>query len=239
MSEALVPLARTPLYERLVERLRDYVREAGLRSGDRLPAERALAGQLGVSRATLKQAIVALEVQGLVEVRHGGGTFLRADDLRPAPLETVLDRRRRLPDILDAREALEVKLAELAAERRTDDDIQAIDEALGVMAGEVEAGGPGFDGDAAFHAAITRAAHSGLLARMMHDLAQDILETRTESLTQSGRPARSLAQHRAVAEAVRDMDAHGAGLAMRRHLRSVRDVKLLHWRPPVELSGDG
>jgi GntR family transcriptional regulator, transcriptional repressor for pyruvate dehydrogenase complex len=232
---ALTPLPRTPLYERLVERLRAHVQEVGLQKGERLPAERDLAQRLGVSRASLKQAIVALEVQGLVEVRHGGGTFLRTDDLRPAPLAEVLDRQRRLPDILDAREALEVKLAELAAERRTDDDVAAVFAALELMSRAVEQGDPGVEGDAAFHAAITAAAHSALLARMMAELADDIGESRRESLQQTGRPAGSLSQHRDIAHAVRDMDQVAAGGAMRRHLRSVRDVKLLAWRPTPEL----
>lgn len=238
MSPGLAPIPRTPLYERLVERLRDHIRDAGLQPGDRLPAERQLAAQLGVSRVTVKQAIVALEVQGLVEVRHGGGTFLRSTDLRPAPLAAMLDRRRRLPDILDAREALEVKLAELAAERRTDDDVQALDDALALMQRDIAAGGQGLDGDAAFHGAVTRAARSSLLQRMMADLAEDIGETRQESLSQSGRPDRSLQQHRDIAEAVRDMDVRGAGTAMRRHLRSVRDVKLLRWSPEPDLDGE-
>lgn len=229
---ALSPVARTPLYERLVERLREHVLEAGLRAGDRLPPERQLAQQLSVSRASLKQAIVALEVQGLVEVRHGGGTFLRADDLELTPLADVLDRRRRLPDILDAREALEVKLAELAAERRTDDDVTRIDSALELMAAELARGLLGEAGDAAFHEALTDAAHSGLLARMMRDLRDDIRETRQESLSQPDRPRRSLAQHRDIADAIRNLNASGARAAMRRHLRSVRDVKLLTWRPP-------
>lgn len=231
---ALSPVLRTPLYEKLIERLRAHVREADLKVGDRLPAERQLAQQLGVSRASLKQAIVALEVQGFLEVRHGGGTFLRRNDLRPAPLADVLDRKRRLPDILDAREALEVKLAELAAERRTDDDLAVMDEALALMAAEVDSGLAGSDGDASFHGALTAAAHSNLLARMMAQLAEDISETRYESLMQPGRPARSLTQHRAIARAVHDADPVGAGAAMRRHLRSVRDVKLLQWNAPLD-----
>ncbi|HEY4993505.1 MAG TPA: GntR family transcriptional regulator, partial [Nakamurella sp.] len=77
---ALSPVPRTPLYERLVERLRTHVLQADLRAGDRLPPERELAARLGVSRSSVRQAIVALQVRGLVEVRHGGGTFLRGDD---------------------------------------------------------------------------------------------------------------------------------------------------------------
>jgi GntR family transcriptional repressor for pyruvate dehydrogenase complex len=235
---ALSPMQRSPLYERLVERLRAHVIEAGLGAGDRLPPERSLAAQLGVSRASIRQAIVALEVQGLVEVRHGGGTFLRGDDLEPAPLAQILDLKRRLPDILDAREALEVKLAELAAERSTEADLQAIEAALALMADEVEHSAPGEAGDEAFHHAVTAAAHSGLLAQMYAGLAEDIRSSRHESLSQVGRPPISLAQHRAVADAVRGRDGSAAADAMRVHLRSVRDVKLLSWNAPPALLPD-
>jgi len=232
---ALSRLERTPLYERLVERLRAHVVEAGLRAGDRLPPERQLAAQLGVSRASVRQALVALEVQGLIEVRHGGGTFLRADHLDPAPMAALLDLKRRLPDILDAREALEVKLAELAAERRSAIDLETIDAALQLMADEINTDAPGEAGDEAFHRAIAQAAHSALLVQMYASLAEDIRSSRHESLSQVGRPAVSLQQHRAVADAIRDRDGVAAAAAMRAHLRSVRDVKLLAWDAPADL----
>ena len=180
---ALSPVPRTPLYERLVERLRTHVLQAD--AGDRLQPERELAARLGVSRSSVRQAIVALQVRGLVEVRHGGGTFLRGDDLDPAPSARILDLQRRLPDILDAREALAVKLAELAAERRTDADLQAIHAALAVMADQVEQSTPGEAGDEAFQHCITAAAHSSVLAQMSADLAQDIGASRHESPSRS------------------------------------------------------
>ena len=128
MSEVLRPVSRQRLYEQVVEQLRAYVTDEGLHTGDRLPPERELAARLGVSRVSIKQAIVVLEVQGLVDVRHGGGTYLRHDSLLVEPVETLVDRKRRLPDVLEAREALETKLAELAARRRTSDDLVEIDQ---------------------------------------------------------------------------------------------------------------
>jgi GntR family transcriptional repressor for pyruvate dehydrogenase complex len=229
---ALSPVGRVPLYELLVQRLRDHVIEAGLKAGDKLPPERVLAEELGVSRASVRQAIVALEVQGLIEVRHGGGSFLRRDDLNPVPLAQVMDLQRRLPDILDTREALEVKLAELAAERHTDDDLVAINAALDLMADAIAHGRSGSDGDAAFHAAITAAARSPLLAEIMRQLAGDITVSRNESLAQVGRPSASLSQHRMIAAAIAHSDGKLARKSMRHHLKSVRDVKLLHWAPP-------
>jgi GntR family transcriptional repressor for pyruvate dehydrogenase complex len=94
VTDSLRPLVRPRLYEQVVERLREYVKSEGVQAGDRLPPE-DLAERLSGSRTSVRQAIVALEVQGLVEVRHGGGTYLLHDHLEAEPLETMIDRRRR------------------------------------------------------------------------------------------------------------------------------------------------
>ncbi|GAA4615639.1 FCD domain-containing protein [Saccharopolyspora hordei] len=234
MSDALRPLARPRLYEQVVQRLREHVAASGLRAGDRLPPERKLAEQLGVSRASVKQAIVVLEVQGLVEVRHGGGTYLRRESLDVEPVDELVARKRRLPDVLDAREALETKLAELAAQRRTGEDLAEIDAALADMRREIADGELGSEGDRRFHAAITAAAHSSLLADFMRTIATEIAESRQESLRQPGRPDKSLAQHERIAEAIRAGDARAAVTAMRRHLRTVSRVRLLSWDPDAQ-----
>ncbi|SDK59156.1 FadR/GntR family transcriptional regulator [Streptomyces indicus] len=235
MSEALRPMGRTRLYEQVIDRLRAYAAESGLTSGDRLPPERELAARLGVSRASVKQAIVVLEVQGLVEVRHGGGTYMLGDSLDAEPVDRMVERRRRLPDVLEAREALETKLAELAAERRTEEDLAAIREAIAFMAEEIERGEHGVEGDRRFHAAVTAAAHSAILAEFMRSIAEQITESRHESLRQPGRPARSFAQHMAVFEAIDAGNGRAAAAAMRRHVRTVAKVRLLDWDP----EGDG
>ncbi|MFD3480476.1 FadR/GntR family transcriptional regulator [Streptomyces sp. NPDC058695] len=232
MTDALRPMtARPRLYEQVLDRLRAYVAEGGLRAGDRLPPERDLAARLGVSRASVKQAITVLEVQGLVEARHGGGTYLMRDSLDAEPVERMVERRRRLPDVLEAREALETKLAELAAERRTVEDLAALHAALDRMVADIEEGGHGVEGDRLFHAAVTAAAHSALLAEFMRSIADQVTESRTESLRQPRRPARSLAQHRAILDAIETGRPAQAAAAMRRHVRTVAKVRLLDWDP--------
>lgn len=231
MSEALRPMVKSRLYEQVLERLRAYVAEAGLSAGDKLPAERELAASLGVSRASVKQAIVVLEVQGLVEARHGGGTYLVRDTLDVEPVDQLVERRKRLPEVLEAREALETKLAELAAERRTGAELEDIRAALDFMRDEIAGGGFGVEGDRRFHAAVTAAAHSSLLADFMKTIAGQITESRTESLRQPGRPSRSLAQHTAIYEAIAAGDPKKAAAAMRRHVRTVAKVRLLDWVP--------
>ncbi|WP_037571263.1 FadR/GntR family transcriptional regulator [Phaeacidiphilus oryzae] len=234
MSEALRPLSRPRLYEQVVASLRQFVQDHGMRAGDRLPPERDLAEKLGVSRTSVRQAIVALEVQGLVEVRHGGGTYLLRDRLDAEPLEAMAARRELLPDVLDARDALETKIAALAAVRRTEEDLAAIEAALAAMAEAVDRGELGKAEDARFHAAVTAAAHSALLARFMTEISGSIAESRGESLRQPGRPAQSLGQHRAVAEAVRAGDPEAAAAAMHHHVEAVGQVKLLEWQAAAE-----
>ncbi len=231
MSEVLRPVRRQRLYEQVVEQLRQYVTQQGLGAGDRLPPERELAARLDVSRASVKQAIVVLEVQGLVDVRHGGGMYLRGADLRIEPVAALVDRKRRLPEVLEAREALETKLAELAARRRTTADLAEIDAALSDMRAEIEAGQLGVDGDRRFHAAVTAAARSSLLAQFIRSIAEQIAESRQESLRQPGRPLRSLGQHRRIAEAIRAGEPRAAATAMRQHVRTVSRVRLLGWEP--------
>lgn len=219
------------LYEQLERLLREYVREQGLKPGDRLPSERVLSAALKVSRVSLRQATLSLEVQGFLEVRHGGGIYVRSLDVDPERLKAMLMRRRRLPDVLEAREAIECMLARLAAQRRTDTDLESIDEALRIMAADVADGKIGDAADQRFHTAIAQAAKNRLLLDVMGALEDPIQETRLESLSEPGRPPRSLADHRRIADAIRRGDPRAAESAMRRHLKVVSDIRLLRWVP--------
>jgi len=233
-SEELRRLTRPRLYEQVVERLRAHAHRAGLRAGDRLPAERDLAERLGVSRASIRQATVVLEVQGLVEVRQGGGVYLRRDSLDAEPVAVLVARKKRLPDILDARDALETKLAQLAAIRRTEPDITAINDALTGMRQQVEAGELGAEGDCRFHEAVAAAAHSPLLADFYAEIARPIAESRHESLRQPGRPVESLAQHVRIAAAICAGDDRAAAVAMHGHVDRASQVRLLDWTPEAD-----
>jgi GntR family transcriptional repressor for pyruvate dehydrogenase complex len=224
---ALRPMERSRLYEQLVERLLALVHELDLGPGDRLPPERELSADLGVSRTSVRQALVVLEVQGLVEVRHGEGAILRESRPDEAVVSAVTAHRRRLPEVIEAREALEVQLAALAARRRTQDDLDRVDQALEAMAAEIERGERGLDGDQRFHGAVTAAARSGLLADLMTEISAAIRESRVESLSQPDRPRQSLASHREIAVAIRAGDPEAAAAAMRDHIRLVSDVALL------------
>jgi GntR family transcriptional repressor for pyruvate dehydrogenase complex len=223
----LKPLSRPRLYEQVAEQITGWIDENGLKPGDRLPPERELATRLGVSRATVSQALVALEVIGVVAVRHGDGAVLTETRASTKIIDAIRAHATRLPEIIEARDALESKLASLAAQRRSDDDMARIDGALDDMDRDIEEGGRGVEGDELFHAAITAAAHSSLLSRMMAEISDLILETRIESLSQPGRPRDSLKAHRKIAEAIRRQDPRAAAEAMHDHVEMVSDVALL------------
>ncbi len=228
MGDALRPLQRPRLYEQVVGQIQAWIAQNGLEVGDRLPPERELASRLGVSRATVSQALVAMEVVGMVSVRHGDGVVL----VEPAGSAKVVNALRRhaqqLPEIIEAREALETKLAALAAGRRTESDLAAMDEALAFMERDIASGGRGVEGDERFHAAVTAAGHSPLLAKLMAEISDLIRETRISSLSQPDRPVNSLQGHRRIADAIRAGDADAAAQAMHEHVTMVSDVALLN-----------
>jgi GntR family transcriptional regulator, transcriptional repressor for pyruvate dehydrogenase complex len=227
VGDALRPLQRPRLYEQVVDQIQAWIAQNGLEIGDRLPPERELAARLGVSRATVSQALVAMEVVGMVSVRHGDGVVL----VEPAGSAKVVNALRRhaqqLPEIIEAREALETKLAALAAGRRTESDLAAMEDALALMERDIATGGRGVEGDERFHAAVTAAGHSPLLAKLMAEISDLIRETRISSLSQPDRPVNSLRGHRKIADAIRAGDAEAAAQAMQEHVAMVSDVAIL------------
>ena len=238
-TAALRPLERSRLYEDVGQRLGEFVRESRMEPGDQFPAERDLARQLQVSRTSVRQSFVVLQALGFVDVRHGEGVFLRRTRGFGESLGKLLERRRRLPDVLEAREALEAKLAELAAGRWRDHDLEAMKTAVDVMQSEIADGGLGIEGDAAFHHAIALAARNEILVHMIDAMADVIQESRIESLSEPGRPPRSLEAHRKILAAIEARSAELAGEAMRQHLRVVADVSLLRWQPETPEDADG
>jgi GntR family transcriptional repressor for pyruvate dehydrogenase complex len=227
LGDPLLPLQRTSLHERVAARVLSHVVQNGLSEGDRIPSERELARRLAVSRSSVRQAIAGLVAAGVLSTRHGGGTFVARLDLDSEPLASVARRRAHLPSVHEARRILEVPAAALAAERRDDADLEAIERALALMASEIASGEVGARGDAAFHAAVTEAAHNPALRELMERIEEDVDETRSESLSQDDRPPRSLADHRRIADAIAAGDSEAAAEAMRRHLDRVADVRLL------------
>jgi GntR family transcriptional repressor for pyruvate dehydrogenase complex len=222
----LQPIRRSPLYEEVVERLRAFIDVQQLRPGDRLLSERQLAQRLGVSRTSVRQALTALKVGGLVDIRHGDGVYLvrSPEDVVPSLAQSLIDSHAQLPAVMEVREALETQTARLAARRRTEADLDEMRRALTEMSTVLDAGEDAADADRRFHGAIAAASHNEFLVSLMDQLADHIDQTRRASLSRPGRPPRSLMAHDAILHAIEAQDEDGAAQAMRDHLKVVADV---------------
>jgi GntR family transcriptional repressor for pyruvate dehydrogenase complex len=233
---ALEPIRRSPLYEEVVERLRAFIDVEKLKPGDKLLSERELAQRLGVSRTSVRQALTALRVAGLVEIRHGHGVYLLRppEDVVPSLADQLLKSHAQLPAIMEVREALETQTARLAARRRTAADLADMRSALEAMAAAIDAGEDGAEADHRFHGAIARAAGNQLLQTLMDQLAEPIDQTRRASLSHPGRPPRSLAAHHKILDAIERQDEHAAATAMREHLEVVADLAFVPHEDPAD-----
>lgn len=213
-------IERSPLYEVVAQRLRDFIESENLEPGDRLLPERELAERLGVSRTSVRQALTAMRVMGLIDIRPGAGAYLQRPpaDLVPNLAAEVAKAEVDHPMIWEVREGIEVQAARLAARRRDEADVAAMREALTAMAHSIEGGGDGVDGDRLFHHAIVAAAGNELLSQLIDELGEVVDRTSEVSLTLPGRAPRSLEAHRQILAAIEAGDEEEAAERMRRHI---------------------
>ncbi|BBZ28610.1 GntR family transcriptional regulator [Mycolicibacterium madagascariense] len=220
------PVDRRPLYEQVGERLREFVDVNGLQPGARLMTERELAQQLSVGRSSIREAITALRIQGMVEVRHGDGIYLlrRPEDLIDTLAAELVETHIDHPYIWETRQALETQCARLAATRATAGDLRKLKRALKTMGAEIAEGEPGLDGDRQFHLGVAQASHNPILIRLLSGLRESLDRTSETSLTRSGQPAKSLAQHELIFEAIRAREPTQAADTMLQHLVGTTDT---------------
>ncbi|MFI9595270.1 FadR/GntR family transcriptional regulator [Nonomuraea sp. NPDC052265] len=168
-------LRRSPLVDQAVQHLREQITEGHWPVGTRLPGENALAKALGVGRSTVREALRALAGAGLVRARQGSGVFVIASE--PVQDWPARLRRAAITDVYEVRMMVETQAARLAAARRTDEDVTAMEAAL--QARERAAGGDDaafVDADIALHAAVVAAAGNPVLTDLFAEFAPALRE---------------------------------------------------------------
>lgn len=213
---------RTRLYEEIVAQLAELIRQGRMQPGDRLPSERELAEQLGVSRPSVREAIRAMEHRGLVVSRPGSGTYIAggsAEGLLIA-FAALAEEESALQDIFELRMLVEPPIASLAALRAAPDDIGRLESILREQ--ESRASGEDGDGhaklDVAFHSALAEATHNEALLRLAAGLMEVLAPSRHQSLQTAQRIQLSLHSHRRVLDAVMEKDWGKARRAMEDHI---------------------
>jgi len=219
------PVESQRLYERVAHQIGDLIRAGEFAPGDRLPAERDLAKTLGVSRPVVREAMIALEVTGLVEVRTGSGAYVRAKP--PAP-GAPLDAGASPSDVLNARMLIEGEIAALAATNAQGPDLARIAGAFDEMI-EAHAQARSWAGaDLAFHAGVAAATGNAALIGVVERLWQEQYGPMFALLSQrvnlvENWPA-TLAGHRAILAGLRSREPAAARRAMHAHLAQVLEV---------------
>lgn len=223
--------ALNKLADTVAGELEKRILEGSLKPGDRLPAERALAIELGVSRPSLREAIQKLVAKGMLTTRHGGGTHVtdRLEAHFADPWQDMLKGHPLLHrDLLEFRQMLESQAAALAAERATDVDIARLDAVYASLQTIYDTDDlPGcISADVVFHQAVAEASHNVLIGHLTSSLMRVIhghISTNLEHL--HARPTRwnqLQEQHRAIWAAIRERKPEAAALAAGSHIEFVR-----------------
>jgi GntR family transcriptional repressor for pyruvate dehydrogenase complex len=228
-SHLISPIKKTRVAEEVADRIRMLMLDGTFPPGEALPSERHLAERFGVSRGSIRDALRTLETIGLVETRHGQGTFpleLSVERL-VAPLASVMAYRSDLQnELLDVRRMFEPAVARAAALRATEEDLADLQRVLDAQRQKLKTGQSAIAEDTAFHAILARATRNRVVMSIMATLNDLLVESRTQSLNQKGRPARSIDGHEAVVAALRRRDADAASQAMYHHIDQIADIQL-------------
>lgn len=215
----------------LVEALGDRIREGRLAVGERLPTEAAVMAEFGVSRTVVREAISKLQASGLVQTRHGIGTFVvglgGAAPFRLAPEQFATLRD--VIAVLELRIGIETEAASLAAQRRNADNLRQMRGALDAVAAAVEEGRDAVGPDFQFHLEIARATQNPHFAELMASLGTMIIPR--ARLDGAGPPGgeqlqylrRVNGEHESIFDAIRSQDGDAARAAMRTHLANSRE----------------
>jgi GntR family transcriptional repressor for pyruvate dehydrogenase complex len=212
------------------KRIKDMIESGELKPGDRLPSERELAEQFQVSRASLRAALHSIAGMGLLQFRHGSGTYITDGPavLDESPL-SLLARLHGFSDdeMFEARRQLEVGVAALAAERATEQDIAALHACIAGMAATLDQPRKYLVHDIDFHRAVAQSSKNPILGWLVEMVSAALLKQRSRTVGQARDLKSSLSMHRRIAKAIADHDSESARAAMNQHLlRAQRARKL-------------
>ena len=214
------------LYRQVANQLRTLIEEGEFAPGARLPSERDLANQLGISRPTIREALIALEVEGKVRIRVGSGVYV-VDEPEAKPVQMQPEQAEGPFEVLHARELIEATVAGEAAQHASPKDIAALEAILAGMADAKHPGPEHMRLDREFHVTIAGVLGNGFLVRVVGELFDQRVNPYFSQLASYFETneswAQALAEHRAIVEHIKAHDAQGASLAVRRHLQSAQD----------------
>lgn len=218
-------VARDVLPERIAGQLLSLIAERKLRPGDKLPPERELAATMRVSRPSLREALRALAMLNIVEIRQGSGTYVSS--LKPEVLIERLDFVFAIDDstfseLLEARRILEPGLAAAAARHATEEELAQMRDCVIRAAAHLDDPEVFLTVDLELHQRIAAAAHNQIIAHIMESLTRLGMASRRRTAALPWVRAKSVQDHQAIVEALMGRDGEAAARIMQRHLEAVQ-----------------
>ncbi|MFI2783458.1 FadR/GntR family transcriptional regulator [Streptomyces sp. ALB3] len=225
-TSLLRPVVRESSVSEVAKRLLDHLSEGNLKPGTRLPAERQLADALGVARSSVRGALSALDVLGIIEIRPGSGSYVRegTSEFLPRAISWgLMLGQRRTRDLVEVRTFLEGMSARLAADRASEADVERLEghqERMREAGTDVKAF---IDAEIAFHLETADIARNTVLSDILHSV-RALLQVWVERAGDiEGTVSGTLSEHEAVLDAVRAGDPEAAEAAMAEHMRRASD----------------
>ncbi|HSK30329.1 MAG TPA: FadR/GntR family transcriptional regulator [Candidatus Limnocylindria bacterium] len=227
-------IKKTRIHEEVFSQIHELIREGRFKAGDQLPSERELAETFKVSRTSVREALRALESQGLVVSRTGTGNFvadLPIDSLVGPLARLLIDEKKALADVFEMRKLIEPHIAALAAKRGTRNDIAQLKKILAKQTDAVSRGETGVEADAELHFTIGRATRNQAMQKLVSGLMEMLSRSREESLQTDERRESSIDAHRRIISAIEKHDTARARSEMLRHIQQVEENVLSSRRP--------
>jgi GntR family transcriptional repressor for pyruvate dehydrogenase complex len=220
----LTKLRAPRLYMQAAEQIYSLIKRQHLRPGDLIPPERELALQLGISRNSVREALVALEMMGVIAIKRSTGAVVQSLAFPSVTERAVMpdsDPQALVNNLIEIRLILEPEAAAMAAARRTPEDIDRLRSILSRAASNLNDIELQIQCDAEFHLALSVASGNDVLVRIMASIGDLFEVSRRWTLAVEGRAHTSLEQHRKVLRAVEDKDVEAARAHMHEHISSV------------------
>lgn len=222
----MVEVSRQRLSDQVAQHLREMIIEGEILAGQALPSERKLAEQFAVSSVVIREALKTLSVNGLVEVRHGAGSFVTTpDQWRVAePIATLIrGGQADLLHVIETRAIIEVEISALAAVRHTEAELQAIDATLPRMVTTQHDAVAYSAADMGFHLALATSANNPVLALVLQPLLGPVLTLMLRGTRIAEATSRSIEEHQRIRDAIAARDPEAARAAMHLHMETSRE----------------
>lgn len=225
------PIKDKKVYEQIIDQIKELIYDGQLTKGDKLPSERTLREQLKVSRASIREAFSALEMIGLIESRHGEGTFVRDNTdnslLKPLSLLFMLEDNME-KELVELRKMIEISGARFAAWRANQEDIEEMGKYVRMLEENYRDPEVYKMADREFHYILARSTGNALVYKLLNSISEVMniyLSKMTERIVKDeNKTAILVRQHRAIYEAIRNGDEQKAQQAMEEHLSWAEDL---------------